>query len=44
MTRVLGLISASGVLALIRRVGALEPLAWLLSAVRFGSDAFLAQV
>jgi len=44
MTRALGLLSASGVLALLGRVGALEPLARLLSTVRFGSDAFVAQV
>ena len=44
MTRALGFVSASGALALIGRMGALELLARLLSAVRFGSDAFVAQV
>ena len=44
MTRALGLLSTSGAFALLGRVGALEPLARLLSAVRFGSDAFVAQV
>ena len=44
MTRALGLLSTSGALALLGRVGALEPLARLLSVVRFGSDAFVAQV
>ena len=44
MTRLLGLLSTSGVLALIRGVGALELPARLLSAVRFGSDAFVAHV
>lgn len=44
MTRALGFVSASGALALIGRMGALELLARLLTAVRFGSDAFVAQV
>lgn len=44
MTRALALLSTIGALALLGRVGALEPLARLLSAVRFGSDAFVAQV
>lgn len=44
MTRALALLSASGALALLGRMGALEPLAGLLSAVRFGSNAFVAQV
>ena len=44
MTRALSLFSASKLLALMGRVGMLEPLAQLLSAVKFGSDAFVAQV
>ena len=44
MTRALALLSKSGALALLGRVGALEALARLLSAVRLGSDAFVAQV
>ena len=44
MTLALRLVGASGALALIGRMGALEPLSRLLSAVRFGSDAFVAQV
>ena len=44
MTRALGLFSASKLLVLMGWIGALEPLARLLSAVRFGSDAFVAQV
>ena len=44
MTRALALLSTSGALALLGRVGALESLARLLSAVRIGSDAFVAQV
>lgn len=44
MTHALGLLSASGVLTLMGRLGAFEALARLLSAVRFGSDAFVAYV
>ncbi len=44
MTHVLGLLSASGVIALTGRMGAFEALARLLGAVRFGSDAFVAHV